>query len=134
MKRLGYAEARKLRGLMEDSLKLPNDWDFKLTMPQNYKWVTYPRNPDDLPEVICHYVAECTIPGYEYFTLPHHITYQDIKLFGLKDEEERKEMIRSFTAEALVAKAQSLHAPKLLGGANARFSAAMLSEAVGWRN
>lgn len=128
-KRLGYAAARKLKGLMEDSLKLPNDWDFKLTMPDNYRWKTYPRTPDDLPDVICHYVAECTIPGYEFWTMPHAITYQDLALFNLKDEEERKAMIRGFTIEALIAKAQSLHAPRMLGSANARFNAAVVAAA-----
>lgn len=133
-KRLGYAAARKLKGLMESSLMLPNDWDFRLTMPQNYKWVTYPRTPDDLPDVICHYVAECTIPGYEYWTMPHAITYNDLEVFELRDEEERKAMIRGFTSEALVAKAQSLHAPRLLGDANARFQAGVLASAMGWKN
>lgn len=105
---LSHDKARKLRGLMESTLKTPNDWDARLCDPDNYVFKTYPRNPEDHHGVICHYVAECTVRGYEYWTLPHKITYADLEMFGCRDVEDRKQMIRMFTMEALAAKSEQL--------------------------
>lgn len=128
--RLGAKEARKLRGLMQNTLTLANDWDYRLCDPDAYAFRTYPRQPEDPPGLICHYVAECQIPGYEYWTIPYKIDYADLKLFRC-DLEGRKQMIRMFLMEALVAKAQQIHNSQVIGDNQARILAAGAMAAAG---